>query len=60
MSYTTNRTFNGEAFEDVDARTRNALAENGFGILSEIDVKATVKKKLDAQMQPFRILGPAT
>jgi uncharacterized protein (DUF302 family) len=60
MSDTINRTFKGETFEDVDARTRKALAENGFGILTEIDFKATLKKKLDAEMQPYCILGPAT
>ncbi len=57
MGYTINHTSNGEAFEDVDARTRKALAENGFGILTEIDVKTTMKKRLDAEMQPYRILG---
>jgi uncharacterized protein (DUF302 family) len=57
MSYTINRNFKGEAFEDVDARTRKALAENGFGILTELDVKATMKKRPDAEMQPYRILG---
>ncbi len=57
MAYTINRTFDGAAFDDIDARTRSALADNGFGVLTEIDVKATMKKKLDADMSPYLILG---
>ena len=57
MSYTINRNFDGGAFEDIDARTRKALADNGFGVLTEIDVQATMKKKLDVEMQSYRILG---
>jgi uncharacterized protein (DUF302 family) len=57
VAYTINRTFDGAAFDDIDARTRSALADNGFGVLTEIDVKATMKKKLDADMSPYLILG---
>lgn len=42
---------------DAVARTREALAEQGFGILSEIDVQATLKAKRGLDMEPYVILG---
>ncbi|MBW0275390.1 ABC transporter [Nocardia sp. MH4] len=44
-------------FDDALERTRDALAEQGFGILTEIDMQATLKAKLGHDMEDYRILG---
>jgi uncharacterized protein (DUF302 family) len=44
-------------FERAVAATREALAEQGFGILTEIDVQATLKAKLGEDVPPYLILG---
>ena len=44
-------------FETAVTKTKEALAAEGFGILTEIDVKETLKKKLDVDWTAYRILG---
>ncbi len=44
-------------YEEAVARVRVALADEGFGVLTEIDVKQTLKKKLDVDFQRYVILG---
>jgi len=45
------------SFDEVIEKTINALKEEGFGILTDIDVKSTLKKKLDVDFDNYRILG---
>jgi uncharacterized protein (DUF302 family) len=45
------------SFEDAVEMTRKALSEQGFGVLTEIDVKATLKAKLGEDMENYLILG---
>ena len=56
MSYYFNRQVEGN-FNDVEQKTREALKQEGFGVLSEIDVKETLKKKLDVDFHRYKILG---
>ena len=55
--YGLTRTLKGVGYEDAVAAAREALAAEGFGVLTEIDVKATMRKKLDVDFVPYLILG---
>jgi len=47
----------GAPLEDVEPEVRAALAAAGFGVLTEIDVAATFRAKLDVERAPLKILG---
>ncbi len=55
--YGLTRTLVGVSYDDAIAAARDALATEGFGVLTEIDVKATMRKKLDVDFRPYIILG---
>jgi uncharacterized protein (DUF302 family) len=56
MSYGMTKTV-ARPFADVVADVRSALAEQGFGVITEIDMKATLKKKIDVDIDDQIILG---
>ncbi len=45
------------SMEEAESCIRTALQDRGFGVLTEIDVQATLKKKLDVDFPPYKILG---
>jgi len=57
MSYSFDKTLSGVSFDDAVSRVTEALGGEGFGILTEIDVGNTLKKKLDIDFRRYRILG---
>ncbi|MFB6123018.1 MAG: DUF302 domain-containing protein [Haloferacaceae archaeon] len=56
MEYTTTVRVDG-AFADVVEATTDALADEGFGVLCDVDVRATLRAKLDEEFRNYRILG---
>nr|WP_321460150.1 DUF302 domain-containing protein [uncultured Cohaesibacter sp.] len=57
MGYTIDKMLEGVALEEAEPRVREALAAKGFGVLTEINVKETLKKKLGEEVAPYKILG---
>ncbi|TXE07388.1 DUF302 domain-containing protein [Gelidibacter salicanalis] len=56
MNYYFSKTVKG-TFEEVIDKVTKGLKEEGFGILTEIDIKETLKKKLDVDFKNYKILG---
>jgi uncharacterized protein (DUF302 family) len=56
-SYTL-RTVTESSFDEAVGRVRQQLTAEGFGVLCEIDVQATLKQKLGVEREPYLILGP--
>jgi len=56
MSYFNSKTVEG-SFEEVLVKVAEELKKEGFGVLTEIDVKETLKKKLDVDFGKYKILG---
>ena len=56
MSYYFSTTVD-DSFDDAIERVTKVLGENGFGVLTTIDVSGTLKKKIDADMPAYTILG---
>ena len=56
MSYQTSTTVNF-SYEDAINKVTEELKKEGFGVLTEIDVKETLKKKLDVDFRKYKILG---
>ena len=57
MNYYIQTTLKDVAFHEAIEQTTQALKEEGFGVLTEIDLKATLKKKLDVDFYNYKILG---
>ena len=57
MSYYINKTLKGISFEEGIDRITASLKTEGFGVLTEIDLKATLKKKMDVDLYNYKILG---
>lgn len=57
MSYYFNKTVTGKGFDKTIEDVTAELKKEGFGVLTEIDVKETLKKKLDVDFKKYKILG---
>jgi uncharacterized protein (DUF302 family) len=57
MNYYFNKTLTGKNFEEAVQQVTDELKKEGFGVLTEIDVKDTLKKKIDVDFKNYKILG---
>ena len=57
MSYYFNKTLAGKSFDEAIEAVTAGLKEAGFGVLTEIDIQGTLKKKLDVDFKKYKILG---
>lgn len=57
MEYYNSRTISGISFDEIRTRIESALKLEGFGVLTEIDIQATMKNKLNKDYLPHLILG---
>ena len=57
MSYYYTTTLENVSFDEAIEKVTEALKEEGFGVLTQIDVRATMKEKLDKVFRPYKILG---
>lgn len=57
MSYYFNKVLKGTSFDEAVEKVTIELKKEGFGVLTEIDVKATLKNKIDVDFKKYKILG---
>ena len=57
MSYYFNKVLKSKSFDEAIEQVTEELKKEGFGILTEIDVKETLKKKIDIDFKKYKILG---
>lgn len=57
MSYYFNKTVRGKNFDEVTEMVKSELKTEGFGIITEIDLKGTFRNKLDIEFRNYKILG---